>query len=174
MFKKIVLSLLAILPLASFAAVDSPVTKGFYLGGFIGPAILHWEGFFNESGTDLVAVTPGIKGGYQFNRFFAVEVGALAIWQQFDVNNIEIEHPSVITDVALKGIIPITHRASIFAEIGPSIMVSTDGAVAVRPMLGVGASYYITNQWQVDLQYQGYFDFFGEIDVPSVGFTYHF
>lgn len=152
----------------------------------------------------LIQVSPSNTGfagrliifGYNFNPYAAWEFG----WSHFAASTYKVSgdsgnNPAIRQsgfDLVAKGIFPFADTGfDVFAKGGIAIMRSSTSATiltsqntnghgststSVRPLLGVGVSYDITQNWVADLSLSHVFSGGNvkSIDFFGVGITYHF
>lgn len=107
--------------------------------------------------------------GYQFNRYFATELGYTAYGIDHDLlNNI---------DIAAKVIIPVVegqHPISLFGKIGPSYVFAGGHGGTGALYTGLGAAYQMTDKLDLTAQAQGITQGFFSLGLVSLGVSYHF
>jgi len=141
---------------------------GAYIEGNIGQVFA--EASFDIDGYRVGDTVRGglganVNGGYQFNRYFALEGGYT--YYGHSVN---------MVDVAAKGIIPITNRFNIFGKIGPGYLFTTGSNSGSTAALfgGIGAAYALTPSLDINIQGAGATEGFFSFGLASLGLTYHF
>jgi len=106
--------------------------------------------------------------GYQFNQYIAVEGGYIQfadLKARATANSDSLTITTDAVDLAVKGIYPINDQFSVFGKAGAAylshkgVLTANSMTITVRdsehrivPLLGVGASYSITQNWAVDVQ----------------------
>ena len=175
--KKTLLAACCSLLSLSAMAVE-PLAHGWYADlnfgyGVIGENLDPSKAFNYDNYTFYSAPLSGnVNGGYQFNRYFALEAGGA--WFQRYSNSHFLAKDNYAIDIAAKGILPITHGLSIYGKLGgalehsflvetsPLFAYSTD-AHRIVPMAGAGIAYNITPHFGVNIQTE---DFFGYRSSP--------
>ena len=137
------------------------------------PVFAHDDGFYLgvEAGYALVDNVPGgvtsnaagrALGGYQFNPYFAVEVGVLG-----NLNNL------YIVDGVVRATLPFTNETRIFIKAGYAEIVNNSFDEIFNTFTyGAGFGIGVTGPFSVDIGYQGYGDE-RRVDFISLGFSYH-
>lgn len=158
--------------LASAAFAISPAMAddaGFYVGAGIGDFSVEVDGF---DGSDT-----GYKvfGGYQFMRFFAVEL------EYIDGGTVEdggLEIDVSGFNLSAMGILPVGERFSLFAKLG---MIAWDadapgiGSDSGEDLSwGIGGGYAFTDQFGMRLEYQGFEIEDADGDMISLGASWQF
>jgi OOP family OmpA-OmpF porin len=133
------LLLSATLGVAAFSA--NAQDKGFYAGAGVG------QSFVDEQQYDDEDTAFSVFGGYQFNKYFALEAGYA------DFGKIEPEGADTAYLTAV-GSVPITERFSAYAKAGfhrwnldtelPGLVSSSDDS-GTDPTYGVGVQYRFTD-----------------------------
>ncbi|MHB1992437.1 OmpA family protein [Metallibacterium scheffleri] len=202
------LAILAVIA-SPFAMADSP---GWYIGANVGQSRatidnqrisngLLQSGFVTTSMSDRDRNT-GFKffGGYQFNRYFALEGGYFDLGK-FGFTSMTLPAGSLNGNIRLRGLdfdvvgfLPITERLSAFGRVGLIYAQARDdfsgtGAVNVRIpyprknatnyKFGVGLQYALTQSLGMRLEAERYriddaVGNKGDIDLLSVGLIYRF
>ncbi len=160
--KKIVISLI-LLGIYTSILATRPIyhDNGFYLGVLGASAYTydtHANGFSYSKFTHLGNAVIG-DTGYQFNEFFAAEMDAG--YYSPTVSNTEISkiyQPAAV----LKGIIPLMGNFSIYGKLGvaENMYRYNDNQPSyneTRPLVGLGASYSITQTFELTLIAQSTF-----------------
>jgi Calx-beta domain/OmpA-like transmembrane domain/Beta-propeller repeat len=141
-----------------------------------------------------------IVGGYRFNRWFGVE-GAIVDLGTFDSSiNATVPNPAqLLNDIAdvhpysargysatVMGTLPISERLSVFGKAGLFIWqgevkanAGSFGSVSkdengVDLTLGLGTSFKITDRIQIRTEWERYFLKRDDIDLISIGMSFHF
>lgn len=175
----------------SFAASVSNADgepEGAYVSANVGYAnVQNWW-------TGSLALT--INGGYQFNRFFATEVGAT--W----INGVAAQYPAnsyqsgtygqnqSFFDVAAKGSLPFSDIFNVYIKGGLGVGLSQTDAVSswqfTAPNVGINTGLYLalggelklTNQLQLVVEDYGMMPFVGDswgnVNVFGAGLKYNF
>jgi len=204
----------AILAAMASSAVMADDNEGWYLGGNIGKTkIDHNEQAFANSaqilgGVSNVVTTDrddkdrGYKlyGGYQFNRYFALEGGYFDLGD-FDYNTINTPAGTFSSNIDLRGVnldavayLPFTDRFSAFARLGVNYAEARDtfgstGAVVLsrtgakdrdtNGKAGVGLQYAFNDNWAMRLEAERYrfndaVGHLGDTNFYSLGLVYRF
>jgi OOP family OmpA-OmpF porin len=143
------LLLAATLGAAAFGAQAQDAEKGFYAGAGVGQSFVD-EGNYDDEDTAFSAF-----GGYQFNKYFALEAG----YADFgEIESSRPGQPSLEGDTAYftaVGIVPITEKFSAYGKAGlhrwnldqaiPSLTSSTDDSGS-DPTYGLGVQYRFTDR----------------------------
>ncbi len=144
--------------------------------------------------TGSLALT--VNGGYQFNRFFATEVGAT--W----INGIPAQYPlnsnrsgtygqnQSFFDVAAKGSLPFSDIFNVYIKGGIGVGLSQTDAVSSGQFsapsaglstglyLALGGEFKLTNNLQLVVEDYGMLpfvgDYWGNINVMGAGLKYNF
>ena len=130
--------------------------KGWYAGAGVGQSFVD-EGAFDDEDTAFSAF-----GGYQFNKYFALE-GGYADFGEIESN--VAGAPSFEGDTAYLtavGIVPITSQFSAYAKAGfhrwkldqamPGLTGSADDS-GTDPTYGVGVQYRLSDRWALRGEY---------------------
>jgi OOP family OmpA-OmpF porin len=209
-------SQLALAVVAALAALASPLASaddtGWYSGVNVGRSLakiddprisasLQRSGFVSSSITDDDRAT-GFKlyGGYQFNRYFALEGGYFDLGK-FGYTATTVPAGTLRGDIRLKGlnldtvgILPLTDRLSAFGRIGVAYADARDtfrgdGAVVLRNSsaskrqanikFGVGMQYAVTDALAMRVEAERYrvndaIGNRGDVDLVSLGLLYRF
>jgi len=202
MFKKVIgkTILFAALTLC-LTNIANATVPGPYVGGQFGYGNTDYawqDGWnFNSTSTDSSGPAGRIFGGYQFNRYFTIELGYL----QFSAAH--VKYYNIFTgqqsysgsvnenaiDLMAKGILPITDKFNAYAKLGAAYVTAKTTYVPydsfmigetyheVLPAGAIGISYDITPNVPVDLSYM-HIQHGGDIDYSaeffSLGIAYHF
>lgn len=148
---------------ASFAAHE----RGAYLEGNIGTLYESLD-FFGIEFHEFGSVGLNANLGYQFNRYLAAEFGYTA----YGINH----HLLNNVDLAGKFILPFTignNNFNVFAKLGVADVFSGHDN-SLLPMAGLGASYELTQNLDLNVQAQGVTQGFFSLGLLSTGLTYHF
>jgi len=192
---------LSMLLISSFAAPSFAMNNGFYLGAQIGRTNLNATEATAITGEKVKGTGTGISArllltGVQFNPHAAMEIGytyyAPAKYEVLS-NGVSPKTRLNAIDFVGKGIFPLANSGlSVFAKAGFALTRATSsGSLAkldangrygsttqtsVRPTLGVGVSYDITQNWQTDLSFMRVMSGGGinNADFIALGITYHF
>jgi OOP family OmpA-OmpF porin len=193
---------LAILGLASAAAFSVPAfaqDAGFYIGGALGQSNFDVD-CAGTTSCDDSDTSWRIFGGYQFNKYFALEFGYADLGETtasvpVPPFNVNIALETTLWDLVAVGSLPIGDRFSIFGKFG-WYRADTDvnGSAAGLGSLsesdsntdltfGIGARYDFMRNLGVRLEWQRYQDvggeFFGataetDVDVISAAVIWKF
>ncbi len=151
--------------------------QGWYASANLGVA----TGASTNSDGSLDGGLAGVGGalylGYQLNKNFAIEAGATGLDVVFG--------SLVIIDGAIKGIIPIGQRVTIFGKVGGAAAISTatllgfsatstNAAVFVGAGMGVGLSHSLTATLQYNGVVSSNINTDGLIGLLSLGLDWHF
>lgn len=153
-------------------ATDAPQTfaadKGYYVelngGTLVAATILSSDIYHGGFGAN-------VNAGYQFNRYFAIETGYSYYNPQS--NDFRLH----LLDLAIKGILPVTDRFNLFGKIGGDVgfALNDDETGPIGGILvGVGGSYAITPQVDLNAQLVGMTIGVASVGLLSGGLTYHF
>lgn len=172
---KLVSSLLLAATLGAAAFGAQAQDKGFYAGAGVGQSFVD-EGAYDDEDTAFSAF-----GGYQFNRYFALEGGYA------DFGQIESDRPgqpSLEGDTAYLtavGIIPITDKFSAYGKAGvhrwnldnalPTLTGSNDDSGS-DPTYGVGVQYRINDRVALRGEYSRFE--IGDLDTDLAQFQIRF
>lgn len=189
----------AILSLAQAALA---VGSGMYVGGMFGSSNTHnlkMNVITPSSGS--VPTDPsntgfglGLLAGYNYNQYFAIEGGYIHFAPSTykpNTGHATDPNPEIKTDAidfALKGILPIASSGvGVFAKLGLAIVKTSKGqslvqpqtnanATYTRPLMAVGISYDLTQNWVTDLSWTQITKggAFQNADLIALGFSYHF
>jgi OOP family OmpA-OmpF porin len=183
---------LAILGLTSaiaFAAPAAAQDRGFYVGGSLGQS---------EHSDQCEDVPGGIScddkdtawkvfGGYQFNRYFAVEGGYTNLGEATaSAPGVTVTDEATAFEVVAVGMYPVIDRLSVYGKVGlfrgeierssnnPAVDTGTNSQTDIT--FGVGLRYDITRQIAVRAEWQRYTDVgeLTDIDVISIGALFKF
>lgn len=196
---------LAILTAAVASTVQAAPDAGFYYGGQVGASNTHNVARDVETGgtPPVVNVTPKNTGlgarlyvGYSGNQYIGGELG----WTYYapstydtgvspSCDNSSIRENAV--DLVAKGTFPI-QKFGLFGKAGVALAninmsgrltndtldscASTQSSTSVRPVIGIGASYDLTQNWIADLTWSrivGGGDM-KNADLIAIGISYHF
>ena len=207
---------LALAVIAALAALASPLASaddtGWYSGVNVGRSLakiddprisasLQRSGFVSNSIADDNRAT-GFKlyGGYQFNRYFALEGGYFDLGK-FGYTATTVPAGTLRGDIRLKGlnldtvgILPLTEKLSAFGRVGVAYADARDtfrgtGAVVVRNpsaskreaniKFGVGMQYAVSDALAMRVEAERYrvndaIGNRGDVDLVSVGLLYRF
>ena len=165
-----ILSAIVLLIAINSAAVANMSQLGFYLEGNAGINLLSAD--FNDSAmTKRGGLGLNVNGGYQFNQYFATEIGVTRY------RNIIDSGESVTSyDAAVKGIIPIdAGQFSLFGKVGvSSVEDPLDGGSIFLPFLGVGGSASIVKNLDFTVQLAGLTLGVVSLGMLSGGLIVHF
>ena len=152
---------------------------GFYASGNVGVTVGAIPDFFSNDNSYLFeAGGIGVNGGvgYQFNSYFAPELGVT--YFRFPGNNNNSDDFNLLLGyAALKGILPLGDRFNINAKLGVSGAkeLGSDEKSNVLPYMGLGMGFALTSNLDFDVGIQGT-TFWGlaNFGLISGGLTYHF
>lgn len=166
------------------------VSDHFYIGGKIGWSA--YDGACNSTNLDCQNDTfgYGLYGGYQFNRWLALEGGIVSYGEpeaKYSLGKISADVFG--GELSVKVGYPISERLELFTRIGGSyqyidkssfISYQSTKSHEWNTFGALGTSFRISSNWSVRGEYQ-FMDGIGERDVgqsdlhfTSVGLTYHF
>lgn len=204
MIKRMIISAVAATSfLATMTA--SAVAPGFYMGLMLGPAS-NTSGDQQAQkvggGTTLVTARSGqfatrLFLGNKLNQYAGYELGIDYLTKiKYDskgVNTCNGPNASMRAfDVLVKGTLPLGSSFDVFGRAGAGYMyTTTSGSLnpdqskscgaskhegMVRPIVGIGASYDLTQNWVADLSWTRFMvgGTIQNMDAYSVGITYHF
>lgn len=165
--RKTNIKLLGVLLLSAIAmnAQAKVHEKGAYIEGNIGTLYASVNLFGLQYG-QFGSFGVNTNGGYQFSKHVAAELGYTNYG--LGLNNV---------DIAAKFIMPIradNNDFTLFTKIGPAYVFTNDGDGSLIPMLGVGASYGLSDNLDATIQAQGVTVGFFSLGLVSTGLTYHF
>ncbi len=165
--KALIFSTLLMVSCINVSALAAPDDKGTYIEGNIGVAfatVRFWGNTYSAFGS----VGANFNAGYQWNKYFGTETGYTLYG---------IDHGSINgLDLALKGIIPFTvgnSYMSIFGKLGGSYLFAR-GNSEISPLVGLGTSYSLTSNLDLNVQAQAVVRGFFSFGLASVGLTYFF
>lgn len=153
--KKIAISLFLLGVSTSIIARPISHDNGFYVGLLGGAAYTyntHANGFSYSKFTHFGSVVIG-DAGYQFNQFFATE--ADFGYYHPTISNTQVARiyqPAIV----LKGIVPLMGNFSIYGKVGVAENMyryndSEPNHNETKPLVGVGASYSVTQAFELTL-----------------------
>lgn len=196
--KLLMTSILAGAVALSISATASAAANGAYVGGQIGLANTN----YNHTTMDNSGLAGRIFGGYQFNQYFATELG----YTQFSHADYKTVHflgntlkghiAENAVDLVGKGILPLQDGFSLYGKAGAAYLTGEQVLTArgpdvlngyakhdvtehrILPTFGVGVSYDITPNVPVDISWTR-IQKVGNTDLQStdffgVGVSYHF
>lgn len=176
MLKKIILPVLISTSLALIQSAEAS-SHGVYIDLNAGTNIVHADsinfGFFETpSATQISGFGWNSNIGYQFSRFFAMEMG----FTQYINTNSGAGNGNTIqnADIATKILLPLTNRFNIFGKLGGSLLFASGGPSQGGFYTAVGAAFAIAPQIDLNAQFANTFFPLGSIGLLSVGATYHF
>jgi OOP family OmpA-OmpF porin len=159
---------------------------GWYLGGGVGRLDAKDACSAGSSAgcDDSVTIGKGF-GGYQFNRYFALE-GAFLIASEFEI--LSATTSVTMLEASAVGLLPLSERFSLFGkgglyratiDINAGLLFASQTRTSGGPMAGFGGSFDFTNKLTGRIEWQRYFDvdFVArktDTDVISVGLAYRF
>lgn len=204
MMKRIMMSATAVTALLT-AMTASAVAPGFYMGLMLGPATNGASDQQAQTvGAGTTLVTPRSKQfatrlylGNQVGKYAGFELGLDHVTKiKYDTKNVQTcgsPNASVkAIDFLGKGILPVSSSFDVYGKVGVGYMYTTTAGSLnpdptkacgksqhegfVRPIIGVGASYDITQNWVTDfaltrLMVGGTIK---TVDEATVGISYHF
>jgi opacity protein-like surface antigen len=183
-----ILGLSAALAFASPAFAQRSPDMGFYIGGALGQAE-HSDQCTGAGGVtcDDKDTAWKIFGGYQFNKFLAVE-GAYTNFGEASATSagVTVTDEATAFEVVAVGMYPIIDKLSVYGKLGffrgeidrssnsPAVATGTNSQTDLT--FGVGLRYNITNNVAVRAEWQRYTDVgeITDIDVISIGALFKF
>ena len=167
----------AALAFAGTAAAQSE--SSFYIGGTVGQSDLK-NGCSGVDGCDKTDMAWRILGGYQFNRFFAAEIG----YSDFGRTTTSVgDTKAKAWEVVGLASYPLTNEFSIYGKLGGyngKLEGPTGDGTSNQFTYGAGARYDFTKHLGVRGEWQRYNNMGGDsvaktdVDVLSVGIIYRF
>ena len=169
-------SLLALLAGASAFGANAPDDKGFYAGAGVG------QSFVDEAGYDDEDTAFSVFGGYQFNRYFAVE-GAYTDFGKIEPEALGSDLEADAASITAVGIVPITDKFSAYAKAGfsrwnldtelPAVTGTQDDS-GTDPTYGLGVQYNITDAVSLRGEYNRFEVEDIDLDVAQLQVRYSF
>ena len=167
----------AALAFAGTAAAQSE--SSFYIGGTVGQSTLKGS-CLGVDGCDNTDTAWRILGGYQFNRYFAVELG----YHDFGKASGSLgDTKAKAWEVVGLASYPLTNEFSIYGKLGGyngKLEAPNGDETTNQVTYGAGARYDFTKNVGVRGEWQRYHDMGGnnvvktDVDVVSVGVLYRF
>lgn len=173
--KKLLISTVLAGAALGFAMSANAAVAGPYLGVQGGWADTHWDNNTNGIGSDANSenIAGRIFTGYQFNPYFAAEIGLL--WPH-NATNLGVTVKELATDLNVKGIIPLAHNFNLYGKAGAAWVHAnisgygfSDSANKVYPEAGAGLSYDITPNVPLDISYTR-IQSLNNNSIPSIDF----
>ncbi len=122
-----------------------------------------------------------IAGGYSFKPTHAIEAGFMQNYARYIDDStsldLKISTNTNIAYLAWRGTIPIRDRFAFFGKLGAmliSIPDTDEDTWVVLPYTGLGLSYALTQNIEINLQYQGAVYLIVGAGALTGGITYHF
>lgn len=177
---------------SSHAASNAP-----YVGAQIGYGNVHQNNNLIDSDSKDTGVAGRLFAGYQFNDYFAAEMG----WSKFSnatakfsnsVLNVNETIKTDAIDLVAKGIYPVTSEVKVYGKLGAAYLMTranvkgsyygyafneSETQRKVLPTAGVGVSYDINSNLAADISYNriqkvGNSDLVNSTDLVSAGLIY--
>lgn len=161
--------------------VSAETLVGPYIGAGMGYAYISHD--TNRNATDNVGAAFNLYAGYSFNEYIGLDIGAAVMpyeaYIKHDPYSLESTH-SVITDLAIRLGVPLSHFANGYIRIGPGAVLGNQFIPADSNTgfyLGIGAKFKVSNSFGITV------DDYGilmprardqDINVISVGIVYEF
>jgi len=172
----------ATLALALAAGSAFAQETGWYVGADIGQARNNLTSPTSPAvGLDKKDTAYGLHGGYQFNKYFATELGVTRLGTQKIGDN-----KSTTTAYSLDAIgrLPVSDKFSVYGRLGAAHMErnysAASGNHAAGFKVGLGADYAIDKNWSVRTELTRYNNvpttstFGNTMDAWNVGVNYRF
>ena len=169
-------SLLALLAGASAFGANAAEDKGFYAGAGVG------QSFVDERGYDDEDTAFSVFGGYQFNRYFALE-GAYTDFGKVEPEALGSDLEADAASITAVGIVPITDKFSAYAKAGfsrwnldtelPAVTGTQDDS-GTDPTYGLGVQYNITDAVSLRGEYNRFEVEDIDLDVAHLQVRYSF
>ncbi|HIF9255962.1 TPA: OmpA family protein [Photobacterium damselae] len=174
----------------SNALDNNDITSNFYLGGRTG-----WSAYDKACGKNSLKCNNdtfgyGFYGGYQINRWLALEGGITSYGSpdaKYSLGKISAD--VLGGDISIKLGYPLTQRLELFTRIGGTYVYADKSSFVVNQstkshdwniLTSLGTSYRVSPHWSVRGEYQ-FIDGIGEgktgksdLHFTSLGLTYHF
>ena len=152
----------------SYAAPPAPKSdSAIYVGLGLGFGDTSWNDVKNITGVngdiDDVGFAFHAYGGYQFNKYFAAELG-YTHWAETDVNYFGGSESNIRTyavDISGKMMVPVTMGIGVFAKLGAAYLhasetVSGNSKGALNVLYGAGLSYEVMPNLVANLSWTRY------------------
>ena len=177
MRKTTLLSTLAIGATLAFATLSANAQdKGFYAGAGVGQSFVD-EGRYDDHDTAFSAF-----GGYQFNKYFALEGGYVDFGEiEADVAGPSFEGDS--TYISAVGTLPLNDRFALYAKAGihrwnldtslPALTGTADDG-DTDPTYGIGAQYRFNDRFSMRTGYDRFEVGDLDVDLVQVQGIFHF
>lgn len=173
--KRIRLLIVALgLSLVGLPILSQAAGENWYIGGSVSQA------YVDETGIDDDDTGFNIFGGYRFNEYFAIEAAYYDFGDMSDNGNkFSIDGGSL----GVIGSIPVAKRFSLFGKVGIHAWdADVSGAIAgefsdttdTDVFYGVGAEYQLSGPWSIRGDFTRYEVDDFDVDVASLGLSYHF
>lgn len=166
------------------------VADGGYVGLELGMGNTLVKGS-NKTTTSNTGLAGGIFTGYQFNNNGGIEFGYTHYANGTSPNAVTCGSSVIHNDsvnLLGKGILPIGPSGiSLFAKGGFGVLRSSGGGscsvsnkkttVSLKPVIAIGASYDLSQQWVADISYKRMFvnsTQVSNLNIIALGISYHF
>ena len=169
-------TLLAVLASTSAFAASAADDSGFYAGAGVG------QSFVDERGYDDEDTAFSVFGGYQFNRYFALE-GAYTDFGKIEPEALGSELEADAVSLTAVGIVPITDKFSAYAKAGfsrwnldtelPALTNTADDS-GTDPTYGLGVQYKINDAFALRGEYNRFEVEDIDLDVAQLQVRYSF
>lgn len=174
--KALTRTLIALLAGASAFGANAAEDKGFYAGAGIG------QSFVDERGYDDEDTAFSVFGGYQFNRYFAVE-GAYTDFGKIEPEGLGRNLEADALSVSAVGIVPFTDKFSGYAKAGfsrwnldtelPAVTGTSDDS-GTDPTYGLGVQYRFNDRVALRGEYNRFEVEDIDVDVAQLQVRYSF
>lgn len=159
---------LTVISLSAFAEIES----GAYIIGSIGYGYVSNGTGYNV--TNNTSYTLGVEGGYAFNKYLAVD-GSITFMPNTYQN---ISSNYYLTDVAVRGSVPLGTFASGYIHVGPGVLTNSSvGTNSFGAFLGLGALFQLSHHWGINIEDYGILipgNTNSDINVIALGAAYAF
>jgi OOP family OmpA-OmpF porin len=169
-------TLLAVLASTSAFAASAADDSGFYAGAGVG------QSFVDERGYDDEDTAFSVFGGYQFNRYFALE-GAYTDFGKIEPEAAGSELEADTVSLTAVGTVPITDKFSAYAKAGfsrwnldtelPALTNTADDS-GTDPTYGLGVQYKINDAVSLRGEYNRFEVEDIDLDVAQLQVRYSF
>ena len=200
MENKIIKSVSAAIIALSFTTAAQATGSGPYFGLMLGQANYHMKEQSVQIPPQTITLKPPganlatrLYLGGNFNQYFGLEGGLtyyfMNKWSASGGANSSVKTHALTLDLLGKAMYPIaTSGFGVFAKFGfAAVLSKTSGKVntvsvpskttsSIRPALGLGVSYDISQRWVADLSYTRIFiktTYISNPDYIALGITYH-
>lgn len=169
-------TLLAVLASTSAFAASAADDSGFYAGAGVGQTLVDERGYDDED------TAFSVFGGYQFNRYFAVE-GAYNDFGKIEPEALGRDLEADALSVTAVGILPFTDKFSAYAKAGfsrwnldtelPAVTGTRDDS-GTDPTYGLGAEYRFNDAVSLRGEYSRFEVEDIDVDVAQLQVRYSF